>query len=212
VAVDEQCTQFTVWRADDRMGRTRVPLHGRHNVENVLGSIALCHALGVDVDASCAALEEFKGVKRRQDVRGEAGGMIVIDDFAHHPTAVRETLAAMRTRYRKRELWAVFEPRTNTSRRRYFEDEYIEALSGADRVVVAGVYRAEQIPEDERMRPERVASELAARGVDAVYLPEIDDIIDRLVRHRSGRDVALIMSNGEFGGIWDHLLARLEKA
>jgi len=212
VAVDEQCTQFTVWRADDRMGRTRVPLHGRHNVENVLGSIALCHALGVDVDASCAALEEFKGVKRRQDVRGEAGGMIVIDDFAHHPTAVRETLAAMRTRYRKRELWAVFEPRTNTSRRRYFEDEYIEALSGADHVVVAGVYRAEQIPEDERMRPERVASELAARGVDAIYLPEIDDIIDRLVRHRSGRDVALIMSNGEFGGIWDHLLARLEKA
>lgn len=211
VVVDEACTQFTVWRADDRLGRVRVPLHGTHNLENALGSIALCHALGVDVETSGAALAEFKGVKRRQEVRGEAGGMVVIDDFAHHPTAVRETLAAMRTRYPDRELWAVFEPRTNTSRRRFFEDDYVEALSGADRVVIAGVYHAEQIPEDERMRPERVASELSARGVDAIHLPEIDDIIDRLVRHRSGKGVALVMSNGEFGGIWEHLLARLEK-
>jgi UDP-N-acetylmuramate: L-alanyl-gamma-D-glutamyl-meso-diaminopimelate ligase len=212
VVVDEVCTRFTVWRADERLGRARVPLHGRHNLENTLGSIALCHELGVDVEAACAALEEFRGVKRRQEVRGEVAGMVVVDDFAHHPTAVRETLAAMRTRYPGRELWAVFEPRTNTSRRRFFEDDYVEALAGADRVVIAGVYRPEQIPEDERMRPERVAAELVGRGVDAICLPEIDDIIDRLVRHRSGSDVALIMSNGEFGGIWDHLLARLEKA
>ena len=211
VVVDEQCTQFTIWRAGDRLGRAKLPMHGRHNLENALGSIALCQALGVDVEDACAALQEFAGVKRRQEVRGEVAGMVVVDDFAHHPTAVRETLGAMRVRYPDRELWAVFEPRTNTSRRRFFEDAYIEALSGADRVVVAGVYRPEQIPEGERMRPERVAAELSARGVDAIHLPEIDDIIDRLVRHRSGSDVALIMSNGEFGGIWEHLLGRLSK-
>ena len=212
VVVDAERTQFTVWRGDERLARARVPLHGRYNVENVLGSIALCVSLGVDAEIACSALEQFAGVKRRQELRGEVGGMVVIDDFAHHPTAVRETLAAMRTRFPDRELWAVFEPRTNTSRRRYFEDDYVEALSGADRVVLADVYRAEQIDEDERMRPDRVARELSARGVDAIYLPEIDDIIDRLVRHRSGRDVALIMSNGEFGQIWEHLLARLRKA
>ncbi|MBW2413140.1 MAG: UDP-N-acetylmuramate:L-alanyl-gamma-D-glutamyl-meso-diaminopimelate ligase [Deltaproteobacteria bacterium] len=212
VVVDAERTQFTVWRGDERLARARVPLHGRHNVENVLGSIALCTSLGVDPETACSALELFAGVKRRQELRGEVGGMAVIDDFAHHPTAVRETLASMRTRFPDRELWAVFEPRTNTSRRRHFEDDYVEALSGADRVVLAGVYRAEQIDEDERMRPDRVAAQLVERGVDAIYLPEIDDIIDRLVRHRSGRDVALIMSNGEFGGIWEHLLTRLRKA
>ena len=195
-------------------GRATVelPLHGAFNVENALAALAAATGLGVPLAEAVDALRRVRGVKRRQEVRGEADGMIVIDDFAHHPTAVRETLAAMRTRYSKRELWAVFEPRTNTSRRRFFEDEYVEALSGADRVVIAGVYHAEQIPEAERMRPDRVASELSARGVDAIHLPEIDDIIDRLVRHRSGRGVALIMSNGEFGGIWDHLLARLQKA
>ncbi len=120
----------------DRVNAARRQLGG-----HALGSIALCQSLGVDVEVACAALQEFAGVKRRQEVRGEVAGMIVVDDFAHHPTAVRETLGAMRVRYPDRELWAVFEPRTNTSRRRFFEDAYIEALSGADRVVLAGVYR-----------------------------------------------------------------------
>ena len=202
-------TKFTVWRGEERMGLVRSPLHGTHNLENVLGAVALCHGLGVDVEESIAALADFHGEKRRQECRGEAAGMAVIDDFAHHPTAVRETVGAMRARYPDRELWAVFEPRTNTSRRRFFEDEYVDALAGADRVIIGAVYNADQIPDDERMRPEYVASELLSRGVDAIHLAGVDDIVDRLARHRSGNDVALIMSNGEFGGICELLLARL---
>jgi len=211
VAFDADATQFTVWRGDERMARIRMPLFGRHNVENVLGSVALCHGLGVEVAAAAQAMEEFRGVRRRQEVRGEAGGCLVVDDFAHHPTAVRETVATIRARYPERTLWAIFEPRTHTSRRRFFEDTYVEALSAADRVVVASVFRPEQIPEAERMRPERVVESLRATGTQADMISDVDAIIEHLVRNRSGRDVAVIMSNGGFGGIWDRLLARLRK-
>ena len=108
-------------------------------------------------------------------------------------------------------LWAVFEPRTYTSRRRFFEDEFVEALAGADRVVIAGVFRPDQIPQGERMRPEKVVEGLRARGIAAEHILEVDEIIEHLVRERSGSDLALIMSNGGFGGIWDRLLARLRK-
>ncbi len=137
--------------------------------------------------------------------------MLVVDDFAHHPTAVRETIAAMRARFSDRVLWAVFEPRTNTSRRRFFEDAYVDALAGADGVVIAGVFRPEQIQEGERLRPERVAEALRARDVKAAHLADVEEIIEHLVANRSGRDVALIMSNGQFGGIWDRLLMRLRR-
>jgi len=211
VAFDRDCTQFTAWRGDERMARIRVPLFGRHNVENVLGAIALCHRLGVDVEASGEALKEYRGVRRRHEVRGELGGFMVIDDFAHHPTAVAETIAATRARCPERKLWAVFEPRTHTSRRRFFEEAYVEALAGADQVVIAGVFRQEQVPEAERMRPDVVIEGLRIRGLEAEFIPDVDEIIEHLVRGRSGDDVALIMSNGGFGGIWDRLLARLRK-
>jgi UDP-N-acetylmuramate: L-alanyl-gamma-D-glutamyl-meso-diaminopimelate ligase len=211
VTFDAEGTQFNVWQAEDRLGRVRVPLYGRHNVENTLGALAVCTSLGVDIEAAGAALAEFEGVRRRQQVRGEHGGMLVIEDFAHHPTAVRENVAAFKARYPEHRLWAVFEPRTNTSRRRYFEDAYVDALAGADAVVIAGVYRAGDIPEGERLRPERIAEALKDRGVDAFSLPDVDDIIEQLASGRSGKDVALIMSNGEFEGIWERLLARLAK-
>ena len=194
------------------MSRIHIPLHGRHNVENALGAVAVCDSLGVDPGRSAEALEEFQGVRRRQELRGDENGFAVIDDFAHHPTAVRETIAATRASHPDRKLWAVFEPRTNTSRRRYFEAELVEALSGADAVILARVFRPEQIPEEERLRPEWVVSELAERGLEAKYLPEVDEIIDHLARSRTGSDVALIMSNGGFGGIWDRLLARLKQS
>jgi len=211
VVVDEGGTTLNVWHEGERLGRGRIPLHGRHNVENALGALAICHHLGVGVEEGLGALSGFEGVKRRQEVRGEAAGVIVVEDFAHHPTAVSETITALRTRYPGRVLWAIFEPRTNTSRRRFFEDAYVEALSGADRVVVADVYRAEQVPEDERMRPERVVGGLRGAGVEALHLPGVDEIIEEVVRQNRGRDVALIMSNGDFGGICEHLLARLRK-
>jgi UDP-N-acetylmuramate: L-alanyl-gamma-D-glutamyl-meso-diaminopimelate ligase len=209
VAFDRDATRLTIWRGDQRLARVYVPLFGRHNVENVLGAFALCHGLGVPAEAIAAALEEFRGVRRRQELRGEAAGMLVFDDFAHHPTAVRETLAAFRARYPEHQLWAVFEPRTNTSRRRFFESAYAEALGEADRVVLAGVYRAEQIPEAERLRPESVVEAVRERGPEAWAIAEVDEIIEHVVRNRSGRDVAVIMSNGAFGGIWERLLARL---
>jgi UDP-N-acetylmuramate: L-alanyl-gamma-D-glutamyl-meso-diaminopimelate ligase len=212
VAFDASGTHFTVWRADRQLGQVRLPMFGRHNVENALGAIALAYgAAEVTVEEAGRALAEFRGVRRRQEIRGEEAGVVVIDDFAHHPTAVRHTLAAIRARYPDRRLWAIFEPRTNTSRRRFFEDDYIDALSGADRVLLAETYRADQIPESERMRPARVAEVLRGRGVVAEQLPDVDQIIERVVQERSGRDVALIMSNGEFGGIWDRLLARLRR-
>ncbi len=211
VAFDEQGTEFTLWKGERRMSRIHLPLHGRHNVENALGAVAVCDSLGVVPGSSAEALEEFQGVRRRQELRGDQNGFAVIDDFAHHPTAVRETVAATRASYPDRKLWAVFEPRTNTSRRRYFEAELVEALSGADAVILARVFRPEQIPEEERLRPEWIVSELAERDLEAKYLPEVDEIIDHLVRSRTGSDVALIMSNGGFGGIWDRLLARLKQ-
>ena len=209
VAFDGEGTGFTVWRGDARLTRVKVPLYGRHNVENVLGSLALASALGVEPGAAAAALAEFRGVRRRQEVRGEAGGVVVVDDFAHHPTAFRETIAAMRARFPGRALWAIFEPRTQTSRRRVFEEEFTDALAGADRVVIAGVYRPDQIPEGERLRPERVAEALRSRGVDAVHLADVGAIVEHVARGRTGKDVALVMSNGDFGGIWERLLARL---
>ncbi len=212
VAFDEAGTGFTIWRGQERVARAKVPLHGRHNVENVLGSVALASHLGVEPGEAASALAEFRGVRRRQEVRGEAAGVVVIDDFAHHPTAFRETIAAMRARYPGRTLWAIFEPRTQTSRRRIFEEEFGDVLAGADRVVIAGVYRPEQIPEGERLRTEKVAEGLRARGVDAVQLDDVDEIVEHVVRGRTGSDVALIMSNGDFGGIWERLLARLRQS
>jgi UDP-N-acetylmuramate: L-alanyl-gamma-D-glutamyl-meso-diaminopimelate ligase len=211
VTFDHEGTQFNIWNGEERMARVKVPMFGRHNVENVLGAVATAAELGVDPEASALALAEFQGVRRRQQLHGEAAGMVVIEDFAHHPTAVRETLAAMRARFPARRLWAVLEPRTNTSRRRTFEEDFIEALSAADGAVIAGVHRAEQIPEDERLRPDRIAEELRSREVDAASIADIDAIIEHLVQKRSGADIALIMSNGAFGGIWERLLARLRK-
>ncbi len=209
VRVEADATHFEIWRGDTRLGELELPLFGRHNVENAVGATAVCTGLGLSFEEIARAAREFKGIRRRQEVRGEARGMLVVDDFAHHPTAVRETISALRARFPNHSLWAIFEPRTNTSRRRTFESAYADALQAADHVLLAGVYNAAQIPEAERMRPEVVVSALAARGVDAHLCPEVDDIIAHLIAHRSGRDVALMMSNGDFGGIFDRLLTRL---
>ena len=212
VAFDRDGTQFTLWRGRERLTRVRVPMWGRHNVENVLGTLALTIGLGVEPDQAADALADVGGVRRRQETRGEAGGVLVVDDFAHHPTAVHDTLASIRDRFPDRKVFAIFEPRTNTSRRRIFEEAYGEAFEDAHVAILAGVFRADLIPDEERMRPERVVEALRLRGTEAVYLPDVDDIIEFVVRNRTGNDVALIMSNGAFGGIQDRLLARLRRA
>jgi len=212
IRFDSRGTVFSAWCGEQRVASLSLPLHGRHNVENCLGALAVCVGLGVAPEVVAAALAEFKGVKRRQEVRGSAGGVTVIDDFAHHPTAVRETVAAVRNAHAGARLIAIFEPRTNTSRRRFFERDYVEALAGADEIILAGVYRSEDLPEAERMRPDEVIRGLQRAGRPASYLPEVDEIVEHVATHRTGNDVALVMSNGGFGGIWDRLLDRLREA
>jgi len=206
-------TAFRVLRDEHELARAVVPLYGRHNVANALGALATAVALGVPVQQAATALASFRGVRRRQEVRGEVRGVTVIDDFAHHPTAVRETVAAMRLRYPGRRLVAVLEPRSNTSRRALFQHEFADALAGADRVVVSIVpqeplYSATGAV-TEYLDAARIAADLRTRGVEAAAIDGVPAIIDQLAANAEPGDVVLVMSNGEFGGLWTKLLDRL---
>jgi UDP-N-acetylmuramate: L-alanyl-gamma-D-glutamyl-meso-diaminopimelate ligase len=161
--------------------------------------------LGFPPERIASAFEGFAGVRRRQEVVGEFRGVLVLDDFAHHPTAVRETVRAVRGRYPGRRIVAVFEPRSNTSRRKVFRVEFAAALAEADEAVVAGVFGSSMIPEEERLSPEEVAADIRALGRPAAYIPEVDEIVARLAAACRPGDLVLIMSNGGFGGIQDKL-------
>ncbi len=179
--------------------RTRLP--GRHNAANAAAAaIALMH-LGYDAGRTAGALEGCDGVRRRQEVLGEFGGVLVIDDFAHHPTAVRETIVAVRRRYPGRRLIVAFEPRSNTSRRKVFQKEFADGLSEADMVVVAGVFGVAKIPPGERLSPGEVAAAVAAKGKTAVAIEDVDEIVAWIREVSRPGDIVLIMSNGGFGGI-----------
>ncbi|MDJ0869476.1 MAG: Mur ligase family protein [Myxococcota bacterium] len=191
----------------------RVALHGRHNVANALGALVTAHALGVPAERAAAGLAAFRGVRRRQELRGEPGGVTVLDDFAHHPTAVRETLAALRARFPGRRLVAAFEARSNTSRRRLFEAQYGEALALADRVVLAEVppepiYSATG-EVTEFFDAGRVVAALRAQGRDALALDGAEAIADHLGATCEPGDVVVVMSNGDFDGLIGRLLGRL---
>jgi UDP-N-acetylmuramate: L-alanyl-gamma-D-glutamyl-meso-diaminopimelate ligase len=201
--------EFEVSRDGSPFGVFRSPLTGLHNLRNILGVIAVAHHRGIGAAAIGEGLETFAGMKRRQDVRGVAAGVTVIDDFAHHPTAVRATLAATRDRYHGRRVWAVFEPRTNTTRRSVFQEDYARSFDDAGRIVIAAVDHPERAPEGERFSVERLVADLKARGKDAEYVPTVAGIIALLVRDARRDDVVLVMSNGAFGGLHDQLLAAL---
>jgi UDP-N-acetylmuramate: L-alanyl-gamma-D-glutamyl-meso-diaminopimelate ligase len=189
--------------------RGRTPLFGPHNLRNLLAVTAAAAGRGVPAGAIASGLASFSGVRRRQEVRGEAGGVTVLDDFAHHPTAVKLTLEGLRQQYGARRLWTIFEPRTNTTRRSVFQEDYAEAFAPADRIVVAAVDHPERAPEGERFSAERLVTDLAARGQWARYVPSVDEIVELLGREARPGDVMVIMSNGAFGGIHARLLARL---
>mgnify|MGYP001614764701 CR=1 FL=1 len=209
VGENGEFTRFLLERGDEAH-ELALRLPGRHNAANAAAAaIALLH-LGYGADRVAVALSGFTGVRRRQEVLGEFGGVLVIDDFAHHPTAVRETIAAVRARYPGRRITAVFEPRSNTSRRRIFRKEFAEALSGADSVVVAGVFGAEKIPPAERLEPEDVAAAVRASGREAVHIPEVNGIVEWLSATARPGDLILVMSNGGFGGIQEKLARALE--
>jgi UDP-N-acetylmuramate: L-alanyl-gamma-D-glutamyl-meso-diaminopimelate ligase len=164
---------------------------------------------GIDAEAITAGLRSFRSVKRRLEVKAEAQGITIIDDFAHHPTAIAQTLQAVRTRYAGRRLWAILEPRSNTLRRKVFQRDVAESLSAADEIVLAGIFRSEAIPEAERLDPGAVVSELRSNGKSARLLETADDIVDSVARELRKGDVVVILSNGGFGGIYDKLPARL---
>ena len=207
---EEPVTEFVVTYRGKPLGSLRAQLFGEHNVLNVLAAVAMASHYGVPWEQIAAAMETFRGVRRRLEVVGEvADGVTVVDDFAHHPTAIRETLRAARARFPGRRIWAVLEPRSNTLVRKVFEKELAEVLTLADRVVLADVYRKERITETERLAPAQIVESLRAQGVPAELHADADAIVAAIGPELRAGDVAVIMSNGGFGGIHGKLLAAL---
>lgn len=193
-----------------RLGQTtfRSPLIGELNVRNALAVAACARHCGLSDTEIQSAFDTFKGVKRRMELRGTSGGVTVIDDFGHHPTAIRETMHALRVRFPGQKVWAIFEPRSNTTRRAVFQQELTDALNLADGVAVAQVARLELLAPEERLNPERLIESLKAAGKPAFYLPTADAIVQELGGRVQSGEVVCVFSNGGFGGIHDKLLER----
>jgi len=211
---DSAGTRFRVHAPGYEAFTVRVPMHGDFNVENALASLAVLDAVGLRAESAVEALAGIRGVKRRQELRGEVRGIAVIDDFAHHPTAVEASIGALRLRYPGQRLVAVFEPRTNTSRRAIFQEDYVRALEGADRVVVK---RVEDAPiysatgeVTERFSSDQLTEALRSRDVPARAFEGVEEIIAHLLAELQPGDVVLVMSNGSFDNIWERLLHRLK--
>jgi UDP-N-acetylmuramate: L-alanyl-gamma-D-glutamyl-meso-diaminopimelate ligase len=202
-----------VRHGSEYFGAFELPLLGEHNVRNALAAIAVGHAVGLDATTIARGLKSFEGVKRRLEMVGEAGGVTVYDDFAHHPTAVAETLRAVRQAYPGRRVWAVFEPRSASSCRRVFQRDFAEAFSGAsaDETVIASVFRS-TVPEAERLSVDGLVDDIARAGRKARHVAGTDRIIETIVAERRPGDVVVIMSNGGFDGIHRRLIARLRDA
>ncbi len=186
-----------------------VPLMGEFNVRNAAMAVSAAKFYGVPNEKIREALAKFEGIARRQQVRGKAGGVTVIDDFAHHPTAIAQTLKALRLRYPGHRLWAIFEPRSNTTRRAIFQNELRDALGLADGVFISEVARLEQIAREERLDPAAVIERIAAAGRPAFYEKNADAIVDRIIPQLKKNDVIAVFSNGGFDRIHEKLLERL---
>ena len=186
-------------------------LLGEMNVRNALAVIACAKHCGLKNHQIQSAFDTFKGVKRRMELRGIAGGVTVVDDFGHHPTAIRETLSAMRLRYPHQKLWAIFEPRTNTTRRNVFQEKLAAAFADADTVVVSQVARLDLLAPEERLDPHQLIQALQAEGKQAAYLPDVEAIVDHVAKGCQGGEVIVVFSNGGFGDIHAKLLGRLAR-
>ena len=201
-------TRFDVVHRDRAVARVDLPLIGAFNVRNALATVAAGAAVGVSPEASAAALGGFAGVRRRLELRGVGRGVAVYDDFAHHPTAVRETVAALRAASEGGRVWAVFEPRSATSCRRVFQAAYAQALRAADEVLVAPVFRS-TLPAEERLSETRLVADLTAAGTRARHLETMEAIEDTIVDEARSGDRVVLMSNGDFGGLRETLCRRL---
>jgi UDP-N-acetylmuramate: L-alanyl-gamma-D-glutamyl-meso-diaminopimelate ligase len=197
---------FDLYREGQRLERFETLLVGRHNVSNCVAAIAVAYARGVPLDILRKAVSSFAGVRRRMELRGIAGGVVVLDDYAHHPTAVRETLKALRKRYPQRRLIAVYEPRSATSRRRTFQEEFVEAFAHADEVIVGAPYDTSKIPKEERFDPEKLALDLHRSGTTASHVAEVDAIVKHLAESAAPGDIVVVLSSGSFDGLHEKLL------
>jgi UDP-N-acetylmuramate: L-alanyl-gamma-D-glutamyl-meso-diaminopimelate ligase len=207
--IEPPWTHFEVVRRGELYGTFKTHMIGHHNLLNALAVIAVADDLRIPVEVISRALETFEGVKRRQEIRGIKSDIIVMDDFAHHPTAVRETLAAVRSFYADRRIVAVFEPRTNSSMRNVFQQSYGEAFDQADLICVRKPPLLKKIPEGQRFSSETLVSTLNSKGKKALFFPDTDGIIEYLSTEAQPGDLVLIMSNGGFDNIHERLLKRL---
>ena len=189
----------------------RINLLGELNVRNALAVVACAKHCGLKNTQIQSAFDTFKGIKRRMEVRGISGGVTVIDDFGHHPTAIRETLRALRVRYAGQKIHAIFEPRSNTTRRNIFQSELVAAFTDADSVIVSQIDRLEQLAPTERLDPARLMDDLKSSGKPAAYLPNVDVIIEHVAKNIQGGDIICVFSNGGFGNIHARLLDRLRR-
>jgi UDP-N-acetylmuramate: L-alanyl-gamma-D-glutamyl-meso-diaminopimelate ligase len=202
---DGPLTRWTLWRGGERFAELSLPMAGEHNALNATAAAALAADQGIPSDAIVDALRTFRSVKRRLEVKAVAEGVTIIDDFAHHPTAIRETLRALRESHPGQRLVAVLEPRSNTLRRNVFEGALVDSLALADQVVLAGVFKSESIPVGERLVPEHVVCALNDRGIPAAVYQDADAIVAALAPDVTSGDVIAILSNGGFGGIYQKL-------
>ena len=188
----------------------RIPMIGELNVRNALAALLMARYAGLSDEQIQAGFDTFEGIRRRMEIRGEVNGVTVIDDFAHHPTAIRETLKALSRRFPERRVWAIFEPRSNTTRRNHFQIELAEALRLAKRVLVAEVARLDQVPPEERLNPAQLMADIRAAGVEADYLPTADEIVAHVVPQAQPGDILCVLSNGGFDNIHQKLINALE--
>lgn len=186
-----------------------IPMVGEFNVRNAAMAVTSARFAGLTPDQIRDGLARFEGIARRQELRGEVGGVKVIDDFAHHPTAIAQAITGLRQLYPGARLWVVFEPRSNTTRRKIFQGELAEALAGADLAVVPQVPDADKVAAADRLDPEQLIRDVKARGAEAWYLPTVEEIADHVAAHAQPGDVVAVLSNGGFGGLHTLLLERL---
>ncbi|MGE5813064.1 MAG: UDP-N-acetylmuramate:L-alanyl-gamma-D-glutamyl-meso-diaminopimelate ligase [Acidobacteriota bacterium] len=208
VVVRPEGMRFSVQHGNDRFGSFEVPLLGAHNVRNALVTIAVGHATGVHAGVLAEALKAFKGVRRRLQLRGIVRDVAVYDDFAHHPTAIAETLAGMRSAFPDRRIWAIFEPRSATSCRRVFQEDFARAFQAADETVIAAIFRS-NLPESERLSAAQLVDDITRSGGHARHIHAVDEIVSTVLAEATPGDLVVIMSNGGFDNIHQRLLNAL---
>jgi UDP-N-acetylmuramate: L-alanyl-gamma-D-glutamyl-meso-diaminopimelate ligase len=206
----DEATEFRVAFRGKEVARVRTPVAGKHNVLDALAAIAIAYGRGIECEAIERALATFVSVRKRMEIKGEEHGVLVVEDFAHHPTAIRMTLEATRTRWPGRKIWAAIEPRSNTMRRKIFQDVLPDALAIADEIVIGPVSRAQLLEEVERLSPESIAESLVKRGRPAKAFESAAAIADYLASHAHSGDMVMVMSNGSFDGLSGKLLEKLK--